>query len=332
MRVGEFELIDRIRRRARVGSQLRLGIGDDCSSIEVPLNHELLTSTDLLLEGVHFRLDWTDLYSLGIKSVAVNLSDLAAMGAKPVSFHLAVGLPTNFSDQQVEQFLDGIFAGLDHYDVLLAGGDTCRSDGPLVISVTVQGFCHKDQVITRDGARAGDDLWVSGTLGDSGLALRFLQLNQSLSVFFAERHFRPEARTLLGERLGAQGLATAMLDLSDGLHGDLTHLLKASNVGACVALERLPISKEFETELQKDQGLLDLALCGGEDYELLFTAGPEKRAELERLSVEMGLPLQRIGEITAGPELQFFLASGLSYEPQISSFDHFKLPKDRSCE
>jgi len=332
IRVGEFELIDRIRRRARTGDELRLGIGDDCSSIAVPLNHELLTSTDLLLEDVHFRLDWTDLYSLGIKSVAVNVSDLAAMGARPVSLHLAVGLPASFSDRQVETFLDGIFAGLERYGILLAGGDTCRSKGPLVISITVQGFCHKDRLIRRDGARVGDDLWVSGTLGDSGLALRNLEAGRPLSTFLAERHHRPEARTMLGQQLGEEGLATAMLDLSDGLSGDLHHLLKASSVGARIELERLPLSKEFSAELQKDQGLIDLALGGGEDYELLFTSGPQMRSRLERLSVELGQPLRRIGEITVEPELLFCKADGQGYQPQISAFDHFSATKDRSLE
>jgi thiamine-monophosphate kinase len=324
VRVGEFELIDKIRRRAKVGAELRLGIGDDCSSVVVPADHELLTSSDLLLEDVHFRLDWTDLKSLGFKSVAVNVSDLAAMGARPVSMHLAVGLPASFSDRQVDQFLDGIFAGLDHYKILLAGGDTCRSNGPLVISVTVQGACHKDRLIRRDGARVGDDLWVSGTLGDSALALGFLQSKQVLSEFLAQRHHRPEARIMLGQQLATQGLATAMLDLSDGLSGDLRHLLKASAVGARVELERLPLSEEFRVELSRNKELIDLAICGGEDYELLFTASPEMRSRLERLSIEMKLPLQRIGEIAADRALQFFTASGESHQPQISAFDHFR--------
>jgi len=323
MRVGEFELIETIRRRARVGIELSLGIGDDCSSVVVPSDHELLTSTDLLLEGVHFRLDWTDMYSLGLKAVAVNVSDLAAMGARPVSLHLAVGLPAQVSEKQVEQFLDGIFAGLERYQVSLAGGDTCRAEGPMVISVTAQGFCHKDQFIRRDGARVGDDLWVSGTLGDSGLALRLLQSGQKLSPFFEERHHRPVARTLLGQILGSRGLATSMLDLSDGLSGDLSHLLKASAVGARVELDRLPLSQEFEVELQKDQAVFDLAICGGEDYELLFTAHSEQRSEIEKLSVEISLPLHRIGEMTSCPELQLCLATGQRYQPHISAFDHF---------
>lgn len=323
MSVGEFELIDKIRRRARVGAEIKLGIGDDCSSLLVPANHELLTSTDLLLEGVHFRLDWTDLYSLGTKAVAVNVSDLAAMGAKPVSLHLAVGLPASLSDQQIEQFMDGVFAGLDRYELSLAGGDTCRSQGPLVISVTVQGLCHKDQFVTRAGARAGDDLWVSGTLGDSALALRSLQSGHSLSDFLAERHHRPQARTALGQQLATRGLASAMLDLSDGLAGDLRHLLQASDVGAQVELTRLPLSEEFRAELHRDPSLIDLAICGGEDYELLFSAAPEARLALAQLGVQLDLPLQRIGGISTNPELRFCTSDGLSYLPQLAAFDHF---------
>ncbi len=323
MSVGEFELIDKIRRRAKVGAEVKLGIGDDCSSIAVPANHELLTSTDLLLEGVHFRLDWTDLHSLGIKAVAVNVSDLAAMGAKPVSLHLAVGLPVGLSDQQVEAFIDGIFAGLDRYDLSLAGGDTCRAQGPLVISVTVQGLCHRDQIITRAGARAGDDLWVSGTLGDSALALRALQSGHPLSDFLAERHHRPQPRTALGQQLATQGLASAMLDLSDGLAGDLPHLLRASAVGAQIDLARLPLSEEFRAELHKDQRLIDLAICGGEDYELLFSAAPEARPVLEQLAVQLELPLQRIGGIGSDPELRFCMSDGSAYQPQLAAFDHF---------
>ncbi len=332
MRVGEFELIDKIRRRANIGPEIRLGIGDDCSSIVVPPNCELLTSTDLLLEGVHFCLDWTDLRSLGIKSVAVNISDLAAMGARPVSLHLAVGLPANFSDEQVEQYLNGIFAGLDRYKVSLTGGDTCRSGGPLVISVTVQGVCHKDRLIKRDGAVAGDDLWVSGTLGDSGLALRLLQSNKTLPAFLADRHFRPEARAELGEQLGNLGLATAMLDLSDGLSGDLGHLLKVSAVGASVNMDKLPLSNEFLIELRKDQSLLDLAICGGEDYELLFTAHPDKRPCVEQLSEEMNLPLTLIGTITGDQKLQFYKEGNLNYKPENSAFDHFRSTGDSSLE
>jgi len=332
MRVGEFELIDKIRRRVKNSDELRLGIGDDCSSIAVPLDHELVTSTDLLLEGVHFRLDWTDLFSLGMKSIAVNISDLAAMGARPLSVHLAVGLPLNFSDQQVDQFLDGIFAGLDRYNVVLAGGDTCKSSDHLVISITVQGLCHKDRLIKRDGAKVGNDLWVSGTLGDSGLALRFLQQKQGLTEFLDQRHHRPEARIELGSSLGGLSLATAMLDLSDGIDGDLRHLLKASEVGARIELERLPLSHEFRTELQKDAALFELVLCGGEDYELLFTAEPDKRSRIESLSADMNISLQRIGEIIAEPALHYCEATGLNYQLQSGAFDHFSSTRDRSCE
>jgi thiamine-monophosphate kinase len=331
MLAGEFALIDTIRQRASGRAELQLGIGDDCSILQLPAGHELLTSTDLLLEGVHFRLDWTDLPSLGFKSVAVNVSDLAAMGGNPLALYLGVGLPADFSDAQLTGFLDGIFTGLTEYDLALAGGDTCRSRGGMMISVTVQGSVPKGQAILRSGASPGDDLWVSGTLGDSALALRTLGAGLPVSAFLAERHFRPSARLRLGTRLAEQQLATAMIDLSDGLSGDLRHLLKASETGARVEVARLPLSAEFNAALRADPGLLDLALCGGEDYELLFCAHPAKRAEIELLSQFLALPLRRIGGLTAETDLKFCLANGQAYQPQRAAFDHFRPGKDGSA-
>lgn len=323
MKIGEFELIDKIRRQARDGAELLLGIGDDCSVIEVPVGYDLLTSTDLLLEDIHFRLDWTHLHSLGVKTVAVNVSDIAAMGGRPLCLYLSLGLPASLSDEQVEQFLSGVFESLRSYNLFLAGGDTCRSNGSLMISVTVQGLCLKGQQVTRAGAVVGDDIWVSGTLGDSALALDLLQSGQPLSAFIAERHFRPEARVALGQQLATEGLATAMLDLSDGLSGDLNHLLRSSAVGACVDPERLPLSAEFKVALQENQTLFDLALSGGEDYELLFTANVQSRVRLEKLSEELLLPLHRIGEIQSGSDLQFCTTGGRTYRPLLKAFDHF---------
>ncbi len=323
MEAGEFELIDKIRRQAGQGAELQLGIGDDCSAINVPPGHSLLTSTDLLLEGVHFRLDWTDLVSLGNKTVAVNVSDIAAMGARPLCLYLGLGLPLSFSDRQVEQFLAGFFASLEDYDIFLAGGDTCRSNGPLMLAVTVQGLCPEGQLVTRAGAVVGDDLWVSGTLGDSALALGCLLEGSPLPAPLADRHFRPIARVKLGQRLAAEHLATAMLDLSDGLSGDLRHLLLSSGVGARVVLSQLPLSEEFRQALSGDRTLIDLALSGGEDYELLFTARTGSRARIEALATELPISLQRIGEITSGSELCLLDAAGQSYQPRRQAFDHF---------
>ncbi|MCF6178313.1 MAG: thiamine-phosphate kinase [Geopsychrobacter sp.] len=329
---GEFALIERIRRRASSLPAITLGIGDDCSALRVPPHHELLTSTDLLLENVHFRLDWTDMYSIGFKSVAVNVSDIAAMGAEPLSFHLAVGLPVHLTSQQIDLFLDGVFDALQKYRLSLAGGDTCRSEGPLMIAATVQGIAAQDRMVRRSGAQEGDDLWVSGSLGDSALALKRLQAGTALSKFLAQRHHRPEARVDLGQRLAKQGLVTAMLDLSDGLLGDLRHLLDESGVGARLELERLPLSAEFRTALSAQPELIDLALCGGEDYELLFSAAAQQRGALKVLAQELSLPLQRIGGLTSGSEIHIFRPDGELYTPQQAAFDHFRSQKDKVCE
>jgi len=249
------------------------------------------------------------------------------MGGTPLTLYLGVGIPAAFSSSQVEAFLDGIFAGLTKYDLALAGGDTCRSKGSLMISITVQGSAPRNRAITRSGATSGEDLWVSGTLGDSALALHALEQNCRPSAFLAERHFRPEARVKLGECLLSQRLATAMLDLSDGLCGDLGHLMTSSGVGARVNLEQLPLSAEFCTALQGEPGLIDLALCGGEDYELLFTAKTHLRVEIDRLAEDLHLSLRRIGEVTSGTELKLCLSDGQDYHPKLAAFDHFSSPR-----
>ncbi len=326
MGIGEFEFIEKIRQRAARGPLIKLGIGDDCSAITVPAGQHLLTSTDLLLENIHFRLDWTDLASLGQKSVAVNVSDIAAMGARPLCVYLGLGLPPGFTDEQLDQFMDGFFAALEQEQLFLTGGDTCRAQESLTIAITIQGLCPEGQQVTRSTAEVHDDLWVSGTLGDSALALARLQAGKPLSEFLAARHFRPRARAELGWQLGSHKLATAMLDLSDGLAGDLTHLLTASAVGACIDLDQLPLSEEFQKALIVDPRLLDLAICGGENYELLFSAHKHNRTRIEDLAQEFGIPLRRIGTVIADEELVFMGAEGQPYQPQLRSFDHFATP------
>lgn len=320
---GEFSFIEKLRQRAEGHASLTLGIGDDCSALQVPDGHELLTSTDLLLENVHFRLDWTNPHDLAHKAVSVNVSDLAAMGGRPLALYLGLGVPRSFGAGQLDLFVDGLFEGLADYAICLAGGDTCRSANGLVLAITVQGHCRIGQRVTRAGGRAGEDLWVSGTLGDSALCLRRLLARQSCSTALMARHFRPRARLALGQALAEEGLATAMLDLSDGLDGDLGHLLRASGVGARVDMNQLPLSSEFREHLARQPELIDLALCGGEDYELLFSANPQKRADLERLSQRMPLPLTCIGQLSAASGLQYLQADGSAYRPTAGAFDHF---------
>ncbi len=328
MITGEFDLIAKIRRQAGTGPEQRLGIGDDCSLLEIPTGFDLLTSTDLLLEAIHFNLEWTDLSCLGHKAVAVNVSDIAAMGGRARCLYLGLGLPEYFEEAQVESFMRGFAAALQEYGVFLAGGDTCRSADSLTLAVTVQGLCPTGRCITRSGAQPGDDLWVSGTLGDSALALQRLKAGISLTPFLAKRHFRPCARAELGKNLGDLGLATAMLDLSDGLAGDLRHLVHASGVGARIEQRQLPQSADFAAAVRQRPDLIELALVGGEDYELLFAAQVADRANLKRLSATLQLPLTRIGAICSGADIVLVTDEGVERELELGGFDHFASAAD----
>ncbi len=318
-RRGEFALIDWIEQQAGSSELLSLGIGDDCAIQPQQAGMDLLTSTDLLIEGVHFKCEWTDFFSLGAKSAAVNLSDIAAMGGRAQSIFLGLARPATLNDSAVEELIKGFVAEAARYGVVLAGGDTCSSPGPLMVSVTVQGAVPAGTAIRRDGAQPGDWLYVSGTLGDSALALHALQAGETARPALARRFHRPTARIELGRYLAENRLATAMLDVSDGLLGDLNHILEASAVGAEVQLQQLPLSADFAELLSADESMIDLALSGGEDYELLFTSAHD---ELEHLS---GLPetLTRIGRITSERKLLVLAGDGSHYQCQRGGFDHF---------
>lgn len=294
--LGEFGLIERIRAAAPAG-RLRLGIGDDCAAQALGPGELLLTTTDLLVEGVHFRREWTDLRRLGRKSVSVNVSDIAAMGGEPRALYLALALPPDLTLEEVDAFTSGVLEAAGEYGAVLAGGDTCRSPGPLLISVTAEGAVPEGEMIRRSGARPGDALYVSGTLGDSALALRHLLAGEEPPPPLAARHHDPAARVRLGRSLAAAGIASAMIDLSDGLLADLGHILTASGTGAEVEVRALPLSPEFRNALAADPDLLDLALSGGEDYELLFTVPSGVERHLGDAAGEAGIQVTRIGKI-----------------------------------
>jgi thiamine-monophosphate kinase len=321
--LGEFGLIEYIQSQVDPSPFLRLGIGDDCSIQTVGSDEELLTSTDLLIEGVHFNLDWTNFEQLGRKSVAVNVSDIAAMGGTPRSLYLGLAFPATLSLEHLEQFLGGVLSKTKDYGAVLAGGDTCRSTGPLIISVTVQGAAKSGQAICRSGAQPGDLIYVSGTLGDSALVLHSLQNNEQPASELAERHHCPEARTELGRSLADQGLANAMIDISDGLVADLNHILKASDKGAVLSLEHIPLSATFQQACQEQSGLIDLALTWGEDYELLFTASPAAEKEIVLLSEKLKLSLSKIGSVNDGNGLNILQKDGALYQYRQAGFDHF---------
>ena len=318
-RLGEFGLIDWIQQQAGGGDHLSLGIGDDCSIQPQRADQDLLTSTDLLIEGIHFRREWSSMFDLGRKSAAVNISDIAAMGGTPQSLFLGIGRPEQISDSAIEEFISGFLAEIKRHGAVLAGGDTCGSPGPLMISVTVQGTVRTGKAICRQGASPGDAIYVSGFLGDGALALQLLQCGQRPEGYLAERFHTPVPQVTLGQKLSERQLATAMLDISDGLLADLGHILEASGVGAELELANLPLSKPFQQALSNNPGLIDLALTGGEDYELVFTSPLKDLAE----QIAPGHFVTRIGMIGSTPGVCIRKINGENYQCRRGGFDHF---------
>ena len=325
--MGEFDLIDRFFRAsaARGPHRAALGIGDDCALLAPAPGMQLAVSSDMLLEGRHF-LPGADPRRLGHKSLAVNLSDLAACGARPLAFTLALALPRADEDW-LRGFSEGLFALAGKHDCELVGGDTTR--GPLAICITVFGEVPAGQALLRSGARAGDDIHVSGTLGDARLALDVLQGKASapgpLLAFAQARMDMPTPRVALGQAL--RGLATSAIDVSDGLLGDLGHVLRASRVGATIdAAQAITLSGarlEGLPGLPSDDVLLGHVLAGGDDYELAFTAPAARRADVERAAAAAATRVTRIGRIEAAGGLRVVDAQGRDLPASWNSFDHF---------
>ena len=287
------------------------GIGDDCARIRVSDGAELAITTDMLIEGRHF-LPGADPRALGHKALAVNLSDLAACGATPRWITLALALPSA-DERWLKSFSEGLFALADRHGVELIGGDTTR--GPLAIDITALGEVPAGRALTRAGARPGDDLWVSGELGGAALALAHPEIAGA-----ARRLHEPEPRVALGGRL--RGLARAAIDISDGLAGDLGHILERSGVGAVVHYAQIPKDKSFE-RMKNEELERRCVLSGGDDYELLFAADRKGRSELESLSKELGIALTRIGEITSRKKALSILDQNGKSMPHRGGYDHF---------
>ena len=322
--LGEFKLIDRIRQQVVDGAGVHRGIGDDAAVLSLPDGHHLLTSTDLLIEDVHFRHDWTDCEALGHKAVAVNLSDIAAMGGTPRYLYLGLACPGEADLDDIYAFTKGALDEAKRHNVMLVGGDTCRSPGPWMISVTIEGSAPASQVIGRDGAQPGDLIMVSGTLGDSALGLHLLQNDATPETELSIRHHRPTAQVELGRLLGEKHLARAMIDISDGLAGDLEHILQASQVNGLIEEDKLPLSEVFRRYTEKKPDLRELALYGGEDYELLFTVAPEKAADVAVLGAELSLPMTTIGVIQEGPGALLLQDKTGEVRPiLVRGYDHF---------
>ncbi len=318
--LSEFELIARYFDRPQAcDGVLRLGVGDDCALLSPPVGQTLAVSTDMLVEGRHFFAG-ADPEKLGHKALAVNLSDLAAMGARPMAFTLALALPSADEDW-LAGFARGMFALADAEGIRLIGGDTTR--GPLNVCITVMGSVPEAQALQRDAARAGDDLWVSGTLGDARLALEALQgkiaLPSSLLALAEERLHRPTPRCALG--LALRGIANAAIDVSDGLLGDLGHILFRSQLGAVIDAASLPTGPVLAQQAPQTQA--DYALNGGDDYELCFTAPPANRDAVLSAAASTSTTVTRIGTLIPGSGIQVLDAAGKHMSLTSRSFDHF---------
>lgn len=319
--MSEFDLIARYFTRPVRHSALTLGVGDDCALLQPRADHELAISTDMLVEGRHFFSD-ADANALGHKALAVNLSDLAAMGAEPLAFTLALALPS-IDENWLSAFSKGLFALADQHNIVLIGGDTTK--GPLTMSITVFGDIPTGQALRRSQAKVGDDIWVSGTLGDARLALSAMQGKLALETHTfnqaAVHLHRPIPRIALGMAL--RDVAHAAIDISDGLLGDLQHVLKQSNVGATLQADDLPIGAILKST-QSTTVCHEFALNGGDDYELCFTAPTTKREAVHHAANIANTVVARIGQITAAREINILNTAGEALAISSNSYDHFK--------
>jgi thiamine-monophosphate kinase len=332
--IGEFGLIDALRRELPpavvAGEDVAVGIGDDCAVWTPAPGESAVVTTDSLVEAIHFRTDWTDPERLGHKALAVNLSDLAAMGARPRVAVVTLGLRGDEPVAALLAMYRGLGALAERSGVVVAGGDIVRSPGGLTLHVTAIGETRHGRYLARSGARPGDLIAVSGTIGASaaGLALLLASADDArrrtaTAELLREAHLRPEPRIALGAALLACG-ATAAMDLSDGLLGDLPKLLAASGVSARIDAAALPVPAAVRA-LFPDRWL-ELALRGGEDYELLFTAPPEAFARIERAAGDLGETVAAIGEIEpvdAAALLRLRDADGVEHAIAPGAFDHF---------
>jgi thiamine-monophosphate kinase len=317
--MSEFDLIARYFIRPAVPGAAVLGIGDDCALLQPKPGMQLAISTDMLVEGRHF-FPAADALALGHKCLAVNLSDLAAMGAQPLAFTLALALPAA-QEAWLEPFSKGLLALADLHHCELIGGDTTK--GPLTISITVFGEVPAGAALRRDAAKIGDDIWVSGTLGDARLALagyrNELTLDAADQQTAGERMHRPTPRIALG--LALRGIAHAAIDISDGLSGDLGHILERSGVGAVLDVDALPAGPVLQRQPQPLQRRFTLA--GGDDYELCFTAPGDQRDAVLCAAAATGIQVTRVGSIEPAAGLRFRDKDGAALDIAVSSFDHF---------
>lgn len=295
------------------------GIGDDCAVLRLPAGRESLVTTDFTLEGVHFRRDWHPPESVGYRCLARGLSDIAAMGGAPVAVFLSLALPRNLPQSWVDRFLNGMVSLAKKQGATIAGGDTAESPEGILADIIVVGTVPAGKAILRSGAKPEDRIYVSGELGGSAAAVAKMRADprEKLNPRYYPRHFYPEPRVELGRFLRERKLATAMIDISDGLSTDLTHICEESGVGADIDSSAIPLAHVGKVAHEVD---LDLALHGGEDYELLFTVPSRKRVP-NRIA---GVTITQIGVITRSRRIFLSSAGGVGYELRPRGWEHFR--------
>ena len=315
----EFDLI--ARHFTRPAANAVLGVGDDCALVDVTNGMDLAVSTDTMVSGTHFFPD-VDPENLGHKALAVNLSDIAAMGAMPYWATLALTLP-NVNHAWLASFAKGFFDLAEEFNVSLIGGDTTR--GPLALTVTIMGEVPAGAALRRGGAKAGNDVWISGNVGDAALAVahRHGRLVLAADDYHEAvmRLYEPSPRVALGQAL--RGLATSAIDISDGLLADLTHICRLSGVGATVELAAVPVSSIGMKHINSDAGR-NAILAGGDDYELCFTAHPNSRESIEELTNMLGVPITRVGQIRRGKGVSLLGSDGQPVTIDGRGYDHFQ--------
>jgi thiamine-monophosphate kinase len=335
---SEFGLIRLLQAQvARPDPQVIRGIGDDTAILKTPSAEWTLITTDLLAEGVHFDPATSSFEDIGYRAAVANLSDIAAMGGRPRFMLVAIAIPSTCSTKQIQQLYRGMMQAVRPYRVCLVGGDTSSSRRGLFLSITLTGTVKSGQALLRNGARVGDRLYVTGTLGDSRAGLGLLAagrrrasegLRPALARFLLARHHRPSARIAEGQWLVKQGLAGAAIDLSDGLSGDLRHLCEESAVGAEVVEASLPLSPACRAyAVARGLDPRHIALQGGEDYELLFTVPRDQQPRFERLAARTRFSFTCIGSITAKRYgLRLRTEQGTTRALPLLSYEHFRRP------
>lgn len=314
--MGEFDLIARIRARATRRDDVVLGIGDDAALLAVPPGRQLVVTMDTLNSGVHFPVE-TAPADIGWKALAVNLSDLAAMGAEPAWCTLSLSLPRADEDW-LDAFLDGFLALAAHQGIALVGGDTTK--GPLSVSLAAHGFVEPLRALRRDGAKVGDDVWVTGSLGDAAGALAQRSSGAAVDPVLRERLDRPTPRVAIGRALG--DIARACIDVSDGLLADAGHVALASGVGVEIMIDALPASAALQAAFDVATRRA-LQATGGDDYELCFAAAVAARDTVARLAEGCSVPVTRVGRIVAGSGVRALLADGSQWLSATAGYAHF---------